>query len=274
MFVIPIDDLNDPRIADFRNVPDPELLRQRGVFIAEGRLVVRALLTASRYRPRALLVTETALRSVQDLFDGGQDDEEEVPLFLATPACMHEIIGFNVHRGCLALGERPAELSMADVLPAGSNPRLVVALEGLGNADNIGGVFRNAAAFGADAILLSPGCCDPLYRKAIRVSMGASLSMPFAPVADWPDGVAALRERGFSIVALTPDLDATDLREFASAARCPRRVALLLGTEGDGLSPDAKALADARVRIAMQPGVDSLNVATAVGIALHHFQDC
>ena len=118
MFVVPIDDLNDPRIADFRNVPDPELLRQRGVFVAEGRLVVRTLLTASRYRPRSLLVTEAVLRSVQDLFDGGQDDEQGVPLFLATPACMREIIGFNVHRGCLALGERPAELSMACCRPA------------------------------------------------------------------------------------------------------------------------------------------------------------
>ena len=167
-----------------------------------GRLVVRTLLTASRYRPRSLLVTEAALRSVQDLFDGGQDDE--VPLFLATPACMREIIGFNVHRGCLALGERPAELSMADVLPAGSNPRLVVRSKGSAMPTTSAACFEMPPRLGADAVLLSPGCCDPLYRKAIRVSMGASLSMPFAPVADWPDGLAALRERGFSIVALTP----------------------------------------------------------------------
>ena len=264
-----IDDLSDPRVADYRNVPDPELLREHGVFVAEGRLAVRTLLRASRYRTRSLLVTDSALRSLRAVLDDRTGDGRMVPTFISTPVQMREIVGYNVHRGCLALGERSVPMSPADVLPASA--RLVIILEALGNADNVGGVFRNAAAFGAQAVLLSPGCCDPLYRKAIRVSTAASLRVPFAQVPDWPDGLAALGREGFTVVALTPDDEATDIDEFIAAGR-PDRVALLVGTEGDGLSSKVKALADVRVRIPMAPGIDSLNVATAAGIALHGFR--
>ena len=219
-----------------------------------------------------LLVTDSALRTLRDVLDNRTSDGERVPVFLATPDQMGQIVGYDVHRGCLASGERLATLSLADVLPADSNARLVVVLETVGNADNVGGVFRNAAVFGADAVLLSPGCCDPLYRKVIRVSIGASLWMPFAEIPDWPDGLAMLRERGFRIVALTPDGDATPIGDFITASQ-PDRVALLVGAEGHGLSPHAKALADARVRIPMARGIDSLNVATTAGIALHRFRD-
>ena len=152
-----------------------------------------------------------------------------------------------------------------------SAARRVVVLEDVGNPDNIGGIFRNALALGAECVLLSPRCCDPLYRKAIRVSIGATLRLVFAYIDDWPEGLERLRAAGLTLVALTPEATATDIAELAS--RQPQRVALLLGTEGPGLSGAAKARADVRVRIPLAPGTDSLNVATAAGIALHRVAD-
>lgn len=270
MPLVRIDDLSDVQLAEYRDVPDPVLLRERGVFVAEGRLVVRALLTNPRFVIRSLLVTAGALDGLRDLLD---PDRTPVPVFLASKDLISDVVGFNVHRGCLAIGERPATASAADLVVTRRDRSLFVVLEAVGNADNIGGIFRNSAAFGVDAVLLSPGCADPLYRKAIRVSIGGSLAVPYGSCREWPHDLARLHQQGFTIVALTPARDAVDLGVYATAPTRPVRLALLAGSEGGGLSSGAIAVADVRVRIPMAPGADSLNVATAVGIALHRLAD-
>jgi len=266
----PITDLDDPRIADYRHVSDGRLLEEKGLFVAEGRLVVERVLEDPRYRVRSVLVREKG--------DGGNFPTEIVPgnyprplfpVYTASPDLLRRLTGFNFHRGSLALVERPAPVPAPEVLAGLATDAVVVALEEITNADNVGGVFRNAAAFGAGAVLLSPGCCDPLYRKAIRTSMAAVLRVPFARVAPWPDGLSALRAAGFAMVALTPAAGARDLAAFARDPGRPRRLALLVGTEGGGLSAAAESMADARVRIPMAPAVDSLNLATAAGVALY-----
>lgn len=258
---------DDPRIADYRNVPDPELLASRGIFVAEGRHVVRRLLAESRFRTRSLLLTAAALDVLRDLLDRLPD----LPIFVVEQSDMHQITGFNIHRGCLAVGERPAPVEWTDIV---RNARRVVVLEHVANADNVGGIFRNAAAFGADAVLVGPSCTDPLYRKAIRTSMGAALRVPFAAMADWPADLIRLRERGFSVVALTPEASAVPLQRCAPALR-DDRVALLVGHEGEGLSPGALQAATVRVRVPTSDAVDSLNVAAAAAIALYELRtDC
>jgi tRNA G18 (ribose-2'-O)-methylase SpoU len=178
---------------------------------------------------------------------------------------MNAVGGFNLHRGCLALAERPSRPSWAEL--AGRATRLVV-LEAVGDADNVGAIFRCAAAFGAGAVLLGPSCADPLYRKAIRTSMAATLSVPFARAEPWPDALAALAAMQWNVVGLTPRADAPPLWEAAAAGR-RRRVALVVGHEGDGLSPSALRACTALARIPMAPGVESLNVAVSVGVALY-----
>jgi tRNA G18 (ribose-2'-O)-methylase SpoU len=251
----------DPRIADYGNVPDPDLLASRGVFVAEGRHVVRRLLTESRLRTRSLLLTAPALDALGDLVARLPD----LPIFVVDQSAMHGITGFNIHRGCLAIGERPAPVPWTDLV---RDARRVVVLEGVANADNVGGIFRNAAAFGADAVLFGPACADPLYRKTIRTSMGAALRVPFAAMSDWPADVSRLGERGFAVVALTPGAGAEPLRGCAAALH-DRRVALLVGHEGDGLSDGALKAAGMRARIPTTNAVDSLNVAAATAIALY-----
>jgi tRNA G18 (ribose-2'-O)-methylase SpoU len=189
-----------------------------------------------------------------------------VPIFVADRTAIFDLTGHDLHRGCLALVERPLVASAAAVL---ASAETVVILEGVSNADNVGGVFRNAAAFGA-SVLLSPACCDPLYRKAIRTSMGATLRVPFARAGagDWPAVLMRVRAAGFTIVALTPREPAETLAMFARRPRAGR-LAWLVGTEGAGLSDAAEAAADHRVRIPISRAVDSLNVAVAAGIALH-----
>ncbi len=263
MPTLAISDPDDPQIADYRNVPDPTLLRERGLFVAEGRLVVRALLEAPNYRVRSLLVTPPAHDGLRDVLDS----HPGLPVFLADLPVLTGIVGFNIHRGCLALGERPA--GPADPLAEAAGSPLIVIVERLANADNMGAVFRNARAFGVGCVLLSPGCCDPLYRKAIRVSIGATLRVPWGVVDDWPSGLHRVREAGYEIVALTPRDGADDLRQCATAST--GRTALLLGHEGDGLSDEAIGQARRLARIAMAPGVDSVNVAAAAGIALHAY---
>lgn len=256
---IPIDDAADPRIADYRNLSDAELLRSRGAFIAEGRLVVRRLLTESSYRVRSVLVTPAARTSLDDVLAAST-----VPAFVCPLRLLEQITGFNIHRGCLAVGERPAFVDPGTFV-AGAGPILV--LEGVGNPDNVGLIFRNAAAFGAAAVVLDPGCCDPLYRKAIRTSMGAALTIPFASNIILAAFVERLSASGWTVLALTPDASATDIDSVRSE-RHPR-IALVFGSEGFGLSAPALAKADRRVRIPIQRGADSLNVAVAAGIALH-----
>jgi tRNA G18 (ribose-2'-O)-methylase SpoU len=383
MPIIRIDDAADPRIADYRNVPDPVLLRRRGLFVAENRLVVRPLLASARFRALSVLVTDAAYAALRDDL---APFEPTLPIYVCAKSLMEPVSGYNIHRGCLALGVRPDPQSVSDLLAALGHARRasersgamgpqapqrgcragdpaqertsltgcrgprhsnnersgamgpqapqrgcragdpaqertslagcrgprhsnrLVVLEGITNADNVGAVFRNARAFGADGIVVGPGCCDPLYRKAIRVSIGATLEVPYAcvgppgfspvathvgppgfspvathvgppgfsPVADrgappataWPADLLELERAGFTVVALTPAGDAVDLDTFASGP-LPDKIALLVGNEGEGLSAGAQGASDVRVRIVMAPGVDSLNVSTATGIALY-----
>jgi tRNA G18 (ribose-2'-O)-methylase SpoU len=265
MPVLPISDLDDPRVAWYRGTGDPELLRRGGRFVAEGRQVVRRLLGSGRFAVESVLVTPPALAALaQDLERHGAD----LPVYLVAAELMVELTGFNIHRGCLAVGLRPPDGSPGQVVPAAPAPALVVVLERAANADNVGGVFRNARAFGAAAVLLDPSSCDPLYRKAIRTSMGAALEVPVARVTPWPGGLAQLREQGLRILALDPGERGVDIGASVDLLGAPR-VALLVGNEGVGLSDEARAVADAQLRIPMAPGVDSLNLATATGIALY-----
>jgi tRNA G18 (ribose-2'-O)-methylase SpoU len=256
-----IDDERDRRLADYRNVADPDLLAGRHLFVAEGRLVVRRLLSASRLTPRSVMVTEPALEALTDLLAA----RPELPAYVVSQRVMNGIIGFDIHRGCLALGERPSPIHWADLA---RTLRRVAVLERIGNADNVGGVFRNAAAFGFDAVLMGPSCADPLYRKAIRTSMGAALTLPYAAAEPWPDALYRLREDGWTAVAMAPAADAPAVRDvFARTAAA--RVAVVIGHEGEGLTAGALAACEHRARIPMAEGVDSLNAATAAAIAFY-----
>jgi tRNA G18 (ribose-2'-O)-methylase SpoU len=263
-----VESLDDPRLADYRHVPDPELLRRGEVFVAEGRLVVRALLASSPFRTRSVLLTENAFHALADVIERRL---ASLPVFLVEQGTIEALTGFNIHRGCLALGERPPRATVDDLLTRLPTARRLVVLERIANADNMGAIFRNAAAFGADAVVLGPGCCDPLYRKAIRVSMGAALRVPFARADDWKADLERLRAAGFTVAALVTDEGAEDVSPYASAFLAGGKLALMAGSEGPGLTPEALAHADVTLRIPMVPGVDSLNVATATGVALHRF---
>ena len=254
--------IDDPRLALYRGIGDAELMREHGLFVAEGRLVVRRVLEDRRFRVRSCLLNEAARAALGDALAHLTPD---VPVFVRDTSHFEGLTGFHIHRGCLALVERPAPLALADAV---AGARTVVVLEGVTDADNVGSIFRNAAALGGDAVVLSPACCDPLYRKAIRTSMGAVLHVPFARAAEWPQALDALRQDGFVLAALTPDASAEALDAFVARTR-QARVAWLAGTEGAGLTREAEARADVRVRVPMRPGVDSLNVATAVGIGLY-----
>ena len=250
-----ITDPADPRLAPYRDLRDGGLAARRGLFVAEGRPLVRRLLAGARFRTHSVLATEPMAAALRDVVDG-------VPLYVVDEATIRSVVGFPFHRGCLALGERGVAEAIEPLLAL----RRLVVLERVANPDNVGAVFRNAAALGADGVLLSPGCGDPLYRKAVRVSMGAALRLPFATSTDWPADLDRLRARGFTLVALTPDGD-VDVAAVAGP-----RVAIILGAEGDGVSAAVRALADARVAIPMAPGDHSLNVAVACAIALHHLR--
>ena len=270
MPVIRIDDPADARLEDYRNVPDAELIAERGVFVAEGRLVVARLLEDSRFRARSVLVTEAARQAMSGVLDVHRKvDNTDVPVYVVPQWIISAVTGFHIHRGCLAIGERAAVPPWGEV--AASARRMVV-IERVANADNVGGIFRHAAAFGVDGILLEPRCTDPLYRKAIRTSMGAALQIPFARMAPWPSALHELREQGWSLIALTPTAERT-LEDVASgvnvASGVSRKIAIVLGHEGDGLSTEALQACDLHARIPMAAGVDSLNVSTACAIALY-----
>ena len=260
---------HDPRVADYRLVTEPQLVQARGFFVAEGRLIVRRLIEDGRHAFRSVLVSDAAFDSLEGLLSPLAGT---VAIYVGSASDLRGIAGYDVHRGCLAIVERPARLTCQDVLAGMASRATLVVLEGVTNADNVGGVFRNAAAFGAAGVLLSPTCCDPLYRKAIRTSMAATLRIPHARIEHWPEGLAPLRDHGFTIVALTPGQPSVTLDAFARAPR-PGRIALLVGTEGDGLTPAAAAAADVRVCIPLAPAIDSLNLAVAAGIALHRLRE-
>jgi tRNA G18 (ribose-2'-O)-methylase SpoU len=256
-----IDNVNDDRLAAFRSVPDPELLRLHGLFAAEGRLVVRRLLASTRLTTCAVMVTPTALTALAELHT-----DRGFPVYVVPQSVMNTVGGFNFHRGCLALGKTPPSLNWHALL--GHSSRLVV-LEGVSNPDNVGAIFRNAAAFGVDGVLLEEGCADPLYRKAIRTSMAASLSVPFA-TAPCLDVLGAMREQGWVTVGMTPGDDATNMRDVAAEV-ARRRVAIVLGHEGHGLMTSTLSACTHRARIEMSGEVDSVNVATAAAIAMYEF---
>jgi tRNA G18 (ribose-2'-O)-methylase SpoU len=266
--LIPIEASDDPRVAGYADLKDRHLRLREGLFVVEGRVNLRCLIERTVHRPLSVLVSPAALEALTGTLDRLGP---EVPVYLAPHDVLRGLVGYKLHRGCLALCARPEEPTLEKLLataPAAPAPSLVVVLEGLANHDNVGGVFRNAMAFGADAVVLCPRTCDPLYRKAIRTSMGGTLCVPFARASDWPREVfSSLHAAGYEIVALDPAGD----RMAPAGAVMPARTALILGTEGRGISDAVCAAADHRLRIEMASDVDSLNVATATGIAMHHF---
>lgn len=267
---IAIDSVDDRRVGDFRVVSDPLLMRERGLFVAEGRLAVERLL-ASRFRAQALLLTESVLASLEPALAACRLGAAGLDVYLTDTARLRQITGFRFHRGCLALGARPARAGDDDDRPAAEPSRPLIALEGVSNPDNVGSIFRNAAAFGAAGVVLSPTCADPLYRKAIRTSMGTTLTLPFRVAGEWPGALRSIGDAGARLVALTPDGRATDLETFVGrAVGVP--LALLLGNEGDGVSGAALDLCDERVRVDIEPAVDSLNVATTAAIVLQRLR--
>lgn len=261
--MVRITDPADPRVAEYVRVKEADLVKRRGLFLAEGVEVVRTLVTRSRFGVRSLFVSERRVGAIADVLGALP---EETPVYVASPEIMNRVVGFDIHRGCLAAGDRGRSPDLDDLLAGLGRQSLLVVLEGIANHDNVGGVFRNAACFGADAVLLDPTCADPLYRKAIRTSMGATLRVPFARLEPWPDALDTLHARGFQTFALTPREGGRAL-DAVAVEQAPRR-ALILGTEGAGLTEPVLAAARTWLRIPMAPGVDSLNVATASGIAM------
>lgn len=253
---------DDPQLEHYRHVGDARWLREQQLFVAEGRLVVERLIASPGYEIESVLVTPTALRALDPTLD-------DAPLvYVADQQVVNAITGFNFHRGCLAIARRPPQqLSLATF----ASVRVVVVLEGIDNPDNVGGIFRSALAFGAGGVILDPRSSDPLYRKALRTSMGAALRLPFARVVDdaWPQSLDEVRGMGFTIAALTPSGEQS-IDDFSSNS--PNvRVAFVAGSEGAGLTSEVLARSDVRVRIPIDPRSDSLNVVVAVSIALQRF---
>ncbi|MFJ3823875.1 TrmH family RNA methyltransferase [Streptomyces nodosus] len=260
--LITVDDPDDPRLRDYTGLTDVELRRRRepaeGLFIAEGEKVIRRAADAG-YEMRSMLLTAKWADVMRDVID-----ELRAPVYTVSPELAERVTGYHVHRGALASMQRKP-LPPADDILAGA--RRVVIMESVNDHTNIGAIFRSAAALGMDAVLLSPDCADPLYRRSVKVSMGAVFSVPYARLETWPKGLEAVREAGFTLLALTPDEKAKILDE--TAPHTMERVALMLGAEGDGLSRRALAAADERVRIPMAHGVDSLNVGAAAAVAFY-----
>ncbi len=258
--IVRIESQQDHRIAAYRAIKERDLVGRDGLFVAEGKVVLNVLFTARRFEPQSVLVLENRLAGLAETLAAAP---ENMPVYVASQDVMDGIAGFHVHRGILALDRKRAPESAASLLDALTSPALVLMLVGISNHDNMGALFRNAAAFDADAVLLDESCCDPLYRKAIRVSVGAVLKVPFAVGGSAPELLCSLRHAGFEAISLSPrgELDITTLGR-------PPRVALVLGAEGPGL-PDGILSATRTARISMSSGFDSLNVATAAAIALH-----
>lgn len=238
-----------------------DLVGRQGLFVAEGEVVVRVLARSPLVRAQSLLLAQKRVPALADVIDALPAD---VPVYAASQAAMDAVVGFPIHRGILALGRRAAEPDAGMLLSELPDEALVLVLSGIANHDNMGGLFRNAAAFGAHAVILDPTCCDPLYRKAIRVSVGAALIKPFARLGEDEDLLEVLARGGFEPLALSPGGRET----LAQTARAPR-TAVVLGAEGPGLSQALLERAKT-VRIPMADGFDSLNVAVTAGVVLHH----
>lgn len=258
---LPVEDPDDPRVADFFRLNDPDLRRAvegegDGFFVAEGALVIRQLLQ-SRYPVRSVLATPQGLAALEGDLAG-----LDAPLYSVSQALMTSVTGFHFHRGALASAGR---LPQADLVTVVGGADLVLMAEGVTDNENLGALFRNAAAFGAGGVVIDATSADPLYRRSVRVSMGQVLRLPFTRVSSAVEAVARMQKLGFEVLALTPDPRADDIRTVVVR---PRQV-LLVGAEGPGLSDGALRAVDHHVRIAMSAGVDSLNVATAAAVALH-----
>lgn len=263
--IYPITDPQDPRIEAYCDIRERDLVGRQGLFVAEGKVVVEKLLGSSAYRPVSLLIAAKRVRTLETML---AQVSNNVPVFAGEQAVIDRIAGFPVHRGILAIGRRlpcpTADTLLGRLVCEEGSAADVLFLSGIANHDNMGGIFRNAAAFGAKAVLLDPDCCDPLYRKAIRVSVGASLIVPFARLEPGEDAPALFERHGFGSAALTPSGE-TLLSDWRPAARN----AVFLGAEGPGL-PAYLIGRTKSMRIAMSDGFDSLNVATTSGIVLHH----
>lgn len=262
MPIIPVAELGHAGLTDFTDLTDVALRRVSepagGLYIAEGRKVIERAIAAG-HRPRSLLLQRQWLPDFEPLLG-----EWDIPIFVAEAEFLEELTGFDMHRGALAAMHRPTLPAVERLL---ADARLVVVLENIVDHTNVGAIFRSVAGLGADAVLISPRCADPLYRRSVRVSMGTVLQVPWTRLPDWPLGAQQLHAAGFHLAALALDDTAVPLDSFAASA--PERVALLLGAEGDGLTRAAIGVADSVVTIPMLHGVDSLNVAAASAVAIY-----
>ena len=261
--VVDIADPADPRLDDFRDLNSidrrPDLPTGKGLVIAEGVLVVQRML-ASRFTPRALLGTDRRLSELADDLAG-----RDVPYYRVSAEVMAQVVGFHLNRGVLAAASRVPEPTLADLL---GGARTIAVLEGVNDHENLGSIFRNGAGLGVDAVVFGAGCADPLYRRAVRVSMGHALLVPYVRSTRWPDDLGLLREHGFRLLAMTPDPRAQTLSAAMDTVR-DEPLAVLVGAEGPGLSETTMRASDIRVRIPMSRGTDSLNVATAAALAFY-----
>jgi tRNA G18 (ribose-2'-O)-methylase SpoU len=261
--LVAVSDAGDPRLADYTGLTDVHLRRsletRHGLFMAEGEKAIRRAIGAG-YRLRSLLVSRDRLASVADLAAFCQD--RQAPVYVVSPQVAEGITGYRVHRGALASMERRPLPALADIL---RQARRIVVLEDIVDHENVGAIFRCAAGLGFDAVVLAPRCADPLYRRSVKVSIGAVFAVPYARMQNWRGGLGELRAAGFRQLALTPAADAAPIVEIAPGGK----LALMLGTEGDGLSSRWLDAADVRVRIPMHGETDSLNVASAAAIACY-----
>lgn len=263
MVVCNITDPDDPRVDDFRDLNSidrrPDLPTGKALVIAEGVPVVQRML-ASRFRPLAFFGTDRRLTELRADLAGS-----DAPYYLVSAEVMARVVGFHLNRGVLAAARRAPEPAVAQVL---DGARTIAVLEGVNDHENLGSIFRNAAGLSVDAVVFGSGCADPLYRRAVRVSMGHALLVPYARAVNWPADLDTLRQQGFRLLALTPAGAAVTLSAAMAAVR-DERVAVLVGAEGPGLSHAAQRASDLRVRIPMSRGTDSLNVATAAALAFY-----
>jgi tRNA G18 (ribose-2'-O)-methylase SpoU len=264
--ITPIDNPADPALHDYRDLTDVALRRVRepedGLYLAEStKVIARAL--AAGHRPRSVLLLDKWLSGMEEVLHDFADSAEAIPIYVGSPDVLESLTGFSMHRGALASMNRPLLPPVAELL---NGARRVVVIEDVVDHTNVGAIFRTAAGIGADAVLVTPRCADPLYRRSVRVSMGTVLQVPWTRLPEWPAAAPLLRKAGFTVAALALTADAIALDEFA--ADPPEKIALVFGTEGDGLSRQALGVADVIVRIPMLSGVDSLNVAAASAVAL------
>ena len=266
--IIRLDSLETEDLRDYRDLTDVVLRRLSepagGLYIAESTKVIERALGAG-HLPRSVLTIDKWLPEIQELM---ADQDSELPIFVGDAELLKGLTGFNLHRGALASMHRPPLASVADTVAGATR---IIVLEDIVDHTNVGAIFRSVAGLGADAVLITPRCADPFYRRSVRVSMGTVLQIPWTRLPDWPEGRTVLKDLGFELAALALSADAVELDDYA--ANQPAKLALVVGTEGDGLSRAALDAADTIVTIPMMRGVDSLNVASASAVALYALRD-